>query len=189
MDRQLEKLTGLVNELLDLSKMEAGTLALQEEVVDLTALIEEIVDDVQGTTTTHRISIEERADIRTIGDRDRLGQVLINLLTNAIKYSPEADRVIVRAVVDGEQARVSVQDFGIGIAEAHHGQVFDRFYQVTDPRGKTYPGLGIGLYIAQEIIRRHAGTIWVESSKGKGATFFFTLPLARGVPYTGDQPE
>jgi PAS domain S-box-containing protein len=189
MDRQLEKLTGLVNELLDLSKMEAGTLALQEEVVDLTALIEEIVEDVQGTTTTHRISIEERADIRTIGDRDRLGQVLINLLTNAIKYSPEADRVIVRAVVDGEQARVSVQDFGIGIAQAHHGQVFDRFYQVTDPRGKTYPGLGIGLYIAQEIIRRHAGTIWVESSKGKGATFFFTLPLARGVPYTGDQPE
>jgi PAS domain S-box-containing protein len=189
MDRQLEKLTGLVNELLDLSKMEAGTLALQEEVVDLTALIEEIVEDVQGTTTTHRISIEERADIHTIGDRDRLGQVLINLLTNAIKYSPEADRVIVRAVVDGEQARVSVQDFGIGIAQAHHGQVFDRFYQVTDPRGKTYPGLGLGLYIAQEIIRRHAGTIWVESSKGKGATFFFTLPLARGVPYTGDQPE
>jgi PAS domain S-box-containing protein len=189
MDRQLEKLTGLVNELLDLSKMEAGTLALQEEVVDLTALIEEIVEDVQGTTTTHRISIEERADIHTIGDRDRLGQVLINLLTNAIKYSPEADRVIVRAVVDGEQARVSVQDFGIGIAQAHHGQVFDRFYQVTDPRGKTYPGLGIGLYIAQEIIRRHAGTIWVESSKGKGATFFFTLPLARGVPYTGNQSE
>jgi PAS domain S-box-containing protein len=187
MDRQLEKLSSLINELLDLSKMQAGTLAFQEENVNLTALIEEIVEDIQGTTTTHRISIEERADIRIVGDRDRLGQVLINLLTNAIKYSPEADRVIVRAVVDGEQARVSVQDFGIGIAEAHHQQVFDRFYQVTDPHEKTFPGLGIGLYIAQEIIRRHHGRIWVESSKGKGATFFFTLPLAKDVGQTTDR--
>jgi PAS domain S-box-containing protein len=179
MDRQLERLSSLINELLDLSKMQAGTLAFQEEIVNLTALIEEIVEDIQGTTTTHRISIEERADIRIVGDRDRLGQVLINLLTNAIKYSPEADSVIVRAVVDGERARVSVQDFGIGIAESHHRQVFDRFYQVTEPHEKTFPGLGIGLYIAQEIIRRHHGRIWVESSKGKGATFFFTLPLAK----------
>jgi signal transduction histidine kinase len=144
----------------------------------MTALIEEIVEDIQGTTTTHRIMIEERADIHIIGDRDRLGQVLINLLTNAIKYSPGADRVIVRATADGEQARISVQDFGIGIDESHHQQVFDRFYQVTGPAEKTFPGLGIGLYIAQEIIRRHRGTIWVESSKSNGATFFFTLPMA-----------
>ncbi len=187
MDRQLNKLASLINELLDLSKMQAGTLTFQEEIVDVTALIEEIVEDIQGTTTTHRILIEERADIRVVGDRDRLGQVLINLLTNAIKYSPAADKVIVRAVIDGEQARISVQDFGIGIDEAHHRQVFDRFYQVADSEGKTFPGLGIGLYITQEIIRRHCGKIWVESSKGKGATFSFTLPLAGDVTQITEQ--
>ena len=114
-----------------------------------------------------------------VGDRDRIGQVLINLLTNAVKYSPLADKVIVRLATNPEKAIVSVQDFGVGIAEAHHGKIFERFYQVTDPEEKTFPGLGIGLYLSCEIVRRHGGNIWVESSKGSGATFFFTIPLRK----------
>jgi PAS domain S-box-containing protein len=185
-ETQLNKLAKLINDLLDISKMQAGKLDFQEELVDLTALIDEVVEAVQETTTTHHISIEERADIRVVGDKDRLGQVLINLLTNAIKYSPHANKVIVRAVTDGEYATVSVQDFGIGIAAIHHQHVFERFYQVTEAREKTYPGLGIGLYIVHTIIKRHHGNIWVESSQGEGATFFFTLPLAKESPQIAD---
>jgi two-component system phosphate regulon sensor histidine kinase PhoR len=180
MDGQLNKLANLINDLLDLSKIQAGNFALREETVDLTALIDEIIENVQGITTTHNIRFVETAAIHIMGDKDRLGQVLINLLTNAIKYSPKADTVIVRTTTDGEQAIVSVQDFGIGITETHQQHVFERFYQVTDPQEKTYPGLGIGLYIAHDIIKRHHGAMWIESSKGNGATFFFTVPLAKG---------
>lgn len=177
-EAQLNKLVKLINDLLDISKMQAGKLDFQEEVVDLTALMREIVENIQGTTSTHQIVAREIGDIRVVGDKDRLGQVLINLLTNAIKYSPQANRVLLQTVTNGQQVTVSVQDFGIGIAETYHHHIFERFYQVTDPQEKTYPGLGIGLYIVHEIIRRHQGNIWVESRKGQGATFFFTLPLA-----------
>ncbi|MBV9021179.1 MAG: ATP-binding protein [Ktedonobacteraceae bacterium] len=114
-----------------------------------------------------------------MADKERLGQVFVNLLTNAIKYSPGADKVIVRLLRDGDQERaiVSVQDFGIGIDKTHHEKIFERFYQVTDPEEKTYPGLGIGLYISSEIVALHHGRMWVESSKGQGATFFVALPL------------
>jgi signal transduction histidine kinase len=177
MDAQLNRLTKLISDLLDISKIQAGKLELQEEPVDLTALVHETGENVQGTTTTHLITIEAASGICVMGDRDRLGQVLINLLTNAIKYSPRANSVILRAVTDGECVTVSVQDFGIGIADAYHQQIFERFYQVTEPQEQTYPGLGIGLYIVRDIVKRHHGEIRVESSKGNGSTFFFTLPL------------
>src|SRR5262249_50251053 len=106
-----------------------------------------------------------------------IGQVLINLLNNAIKYSPQADRVLVRVAKDQNKVFVSVQDFGIGIAKKNQLKIFERFYQDTDPEEITYPGLGIGLYISHEIIKRHGGQLWVESKKGEGATFHFTLPL------------
>ncbi len=101
------------------------------------------------------------------------------MLTNAIKYSPDADKVLVRVSTDQHTATVSVQDFGIGIAESHHEYIFERFYQVSDPMEKTSPGLGIGLYISNEIVKRHHGRLWVESTKGHGSTFSFTLPLFR----------
>ena len=103
--------------------------------------------------------------------------MFINLLTNAVKYSPRADKVLVHLSRAGNQALVSVQDFGIGIDRRHHERIFERFYQVSDPEEKTYPGLGIGLYISREIVERHRGRLWVESSKGNGATFFVALPL------------
>jgi signal transduction histidine kinase len=177
MDAQLNKLTKLISDLLDISKMQTGQLEYRTEPFDLGALAQEIVENVQGTTQTHRLMLESPAHVPVFGDRDRIGQVLINLLTNAIKYSAQADKVLIRIAVDGENALVSVQDFGIGIAEAYQKKVFERFYQVNEPDMNTYPGLGIGLYIASEIIKRHHGHIWVESQKGKGSTFSFCLPL------------
>ncbi len=177
MDAQVDKLTKLINDLLDVSRMQTGQLVYREERFDLDALVQEIVETIQGTTQTHHLLLEGQIQAEVFGDQDRIGQVLINLLNNAIKYSPQADRVQVRVAVEQNKALVSVQDFGIGIAKEHQYKIFERFYQVTDSEEKTYPGLGIGLYISCEIVKRHGGQMWVESKKGEGATFHYTLPL------------
>lgn len=177
MDAQLNKLTKLITDLLDLSRMQTGFLAFQKERFNLDSLIDEIVENIQAATTTHTIVVEGRTGAHVLGDRDRLGQVFINLLTNAVKYSPQADKVVVRLFHEHNQAVVSVQDFGIGIDEAYHQKIFERFYQVNDPEERTYPGLGIGLYISKEILDRHAGRITVTSRKGEGTTFSVILPL------------
>ena len=179
MDTQLNKLTKLITDLLDISRMQTSTLIFQKEPVDLDTFVHEALENLQAATSTHRLLLEGRADAQIMGDKDRLGQVIINLVTNAIKYSPRADKVIIRLSQDQKQAIISVQDFGIGIAEAHHQQIFERFYQVTNPEEKTYPGLGIGLYISREIVERHHGRVWVKSRKGEGATFYVALPLAK----------
>ena len=103
--------------------------------------------------------------------------MLINLLTNAIKYSPDADLVIVHLSTQEQQVLISIQDFGVGIAKEHHYKIFERFYQVADPEEKTYSGLGIGLAISTEIVKRHRGRLWVESKRGQGATFHLSFPL------------
>lgn len=179
METQLNKLASLISDLLDVSKMQTGVLAFRETDVDLDELVRETIENVQAATTTHRLRLKGETHAQVHGDRDRLEQVLINLLTNAIKYSPQADTVIVRLSSDHDHVEVAVQDFGIGIAEQYHERIFDRFYQITDRRGSTYPGLGIGLYIARTLIERHGGRLCLESRAGAGSTFRFTLPLAR----------
>lgn len=177
MDAQINRLSKLIGEMLDISKMQNGQLEYHMEPFDLAALAEEIVGNVQETTPTHRLLLEPAASVWVSGDRDRIEQVLINLLTNAIKYSPNADIVNVRLTTTEANALLSVQDAGIGIAEAYQEKIFEQFYQVNEPAEKTYPGLGIGLHIASQIIKRHHGQLWVQSQKGEGATFSFYLPL------------
>ena len=176
-DAQLNKLTKLIADLLDISRAQTGKLAFEMEAFDLDSLVRETVENVQAATPTHRFHIEGRSDAQILGDKDRLGQVFINLLTNAAKYSPHANKVLVRLSRNQDRAIVQVQDFGIGIEHAHHRKIFERFYQITDPEERTYPGLGIGLYISNEIVQRHHGRIEVQSRKGEGATFSVALPL------------
>ncbi len=180
-EEQINRQTRLISDLLDLSKMQVGYLALHETWFDLDGLVRETLDTVQPTTQTHTLRLRGATHAQVYGDRERLGQALINLLTNAIKYSPRADSVLVTLRSDREWAEVAVRDFGIGIAPKHLERVFERFYQVDDPDTSTYPGLGIGLYIAQTIMERHGGRLWVESSGGKGSTFHFGLSLLRHV--------
>ena len=177
MDAQLNKLTKLISDLLDASKIQTGKLTYREETFDLDGLVKETIENLQAAIDTHQLHLVGTAEAQIFGDRDRIGQVLINLLTNAIKYSPQNNSVFIRLARDAKNATVSVRDSGIGIAQEHQQKIFDRFYQVTDSEEKTYPGLGIGLYLSSEIIKRHGGTMWVESEKGKGAIFCFTLPL------------
>lgn len=176
-ETQLNTLTELINDMLDVSRIQLGKLFLRKEHFELSMLIRETIDNLCGVQTTHAIRYESSAEVQVFADRYRIGQVLINLLTNAVKYSPPGSEVIVRLSATGEYALVSVQDFGIGIDEADQQRIFERFYQVTGPVEKTFPGLGIGLYISNEIIKGHHGKMWVESHKGEGSTFSFMLPL------------
>lgn len=177
MQTQIMKLSKLVADLLDISKVQGNKIVLTQEIVDVDELVQEVVETIQYITPQHQIIIEGTAQRKIKGDRDRLGQVLINLLTNAIKYSAQAEKVIVRVGQTNEQVVISVQDFGMGIPKQHQEKIFERFYRVYSDKDKKFPGLGIGLYIAHEIIIRHDGKIWVESVEGKGSTFSIALPL------------
>ena len=177
MDAQLNKLTKLIGDLLDETKIEGGNLVLQESTFDYAALMKEIIEEVQRTTTRHDIVYELAPSVAVRGDRERIGQVLTNLLTNAVKYSPRAERIEVRASVDDGEIITTVRDFGIGISKEKQGKVFDRFFRIEGQEEQSYPGLGLGLYISAAIVKRHHGRIWVESEEGEGSTFAFSLPL------------
>jgi two-component system CheB/CheR fusion protein len=167
----------LINNLLEISRLQTGRLFYSIEVFDLYEVVRGAVESMQETAVTHHLLLERSAHAQVSGDKDRLGQVFTNLLSNAIKYSPHGSQIIISVVVDNERVIVSVQDAGTGIAEAHHEKIFERFYQVSNPQEKPFSGLGIGLYLSSEIVKRHGGRIWVESQKGEGATFYVALPL------------
>jgi len=180
MEMQINKLITLIGDLLDVTKIEAGKLSWYNERFDLDALTREIVEDMAHTSDRHQIRIEGAVETLVSGDRERISQVLTNLLSNAIKYAPQADTVVVTLRADTDAAIVSVQDFGIGITPEKQEHVFDRFFRVSDPEHATFPGLGLGLYISAEIVKRHGGRMWVESRAGEGSTFFFTVLFAPG---------
>jgi two-component system CheB/CheR fusion protein len=182
-DSQVIRLTRLITEMLDLSRIEAGKLELQQRDFILNELVEETVQDVLHTSPTHTINIRNDLYCSINGDEDRIGQVLINLLNNAIKYSPAQSEVDVHIHAAGEHGvAVSVKDTGIGIEKKDQQKIFERFYRVSGQSELSYSGFGIGLFIANEIIQRHDGYITVESEKDKGSTFSFFLPLKSIVP-------
>jgi PAS domain S-box-containing protein len=174
---QVDRLIELINDLLDVSRIQTNKLRFNTELFDIVSIITDTVESLQATTAKHEILIEGRHKIVVFGDKYRMYQVLVNLLSNAIKYSPSGKKIIVKSILQKNSLIVSVQDFGIGISKLQQGKIFERLYQVTDLHQKTFPGLGLGLYISREIVRRHKGKIWVKSVKGKGSTFFFSLPL------------
>jgi signal transduction histidine kinase len=179
MDTQLNKLRGLIGDLVDITALETGKLQFQQEPFDFNALVAEVVEEMQRTTERHSIICRTPQPCTIVGDRDRTGQVLTNFLSNAIKYSPDADTVLVTTAATQKAATACVQDFGIGIPRGMQNQVFERFYRADRSTLDTYPGIGLGLYICAEIVRRLQGRIWVESEIGKGSTFCFELPLER----------
>lgn len=182
--REVNRLIKLVADLLDISKIQTGQLDYQEEFFNLDALVQEIVEMLQAGTASHRIRVEGQTCAVVFGDKGRIGQALMNLLTNAIKYSSQGSSVIVRLSADEENATVSVQDFGDGIAKEYQQKIFERYYQISDSGIQPFAGLGIGLYLANEIIKRHGGSIWVESTQGKGSIFSFTLPVQKRSKFT-----
>jgi two-component system, OmpR family, phosphate regulon sensor histidine kinase PhoR len=174
MEVQIEKLTRLIGDLLDASKASAGQLKFYYEKIDFNEMVHEVVGLMRLSAASHKIELN-LADTKMIdGDRNRLGQVVINLLSNAIKYSPHADKVIVSSVNTEDTITLCVQDFGIGVPLSEQSKLFSRFFRVNE---NTYPGLGLGLYICNEIIKRHSGKMDFKSEDGKGSTFCFTIPV------------
>lgn len=177
-DKQADRITNLINDLLNISNIEAGKLILREEEFNFDSMVRRVVSEVQYTTDTHKILVEGEIKRMVYGDDNRLEQVMSNLLTNAIKYSPGGKDVSVRLSDENDHVLVGIQDSGEGIAKKDQKKIFKRFYR-SAVEDKNISGFGLGLYISAEIIRRHKGKIWVESELGKGSTFYFTVPYKR----------
>lgn len=175
-NKQTGKLTTLVDDLLDVTKIQEGKMRLNYSQFDALAMIRECIDEANSQSDSHRIELEGLGEMMVVGDKTRLEQVLSNFLTNAVKYSPGAEKVIVNCAIDDDQFKVRVQDFGIGIPADKRDFLFDRFYRVQESSSH-FSGLGLGLYISAEIIKRHKGHVGVESEMGKGSTFWFSIPV------------
>ena len=178
-DHQVIRLTRLISEMLDLSRIEENKLELKKETFSMNDLVTQTVQDIKYTNTQHKIEIVHDCICDVVADKDRIGQVLINLITNAIKYSPESQevQVVISEVPEGK-VKVSIHDSGIGIDKADHLNIFKRFFRISEEDEDTYSGFGIGLYLANEIIERHNGVLKVNSEKGKGSEFSFMLDAA-----------
>jgi signal transduction histidine kinase len=177
MDQQINKLTGLIDELLDVTRLEGGQLPLRESTFAFDDLVEEVMADIQLTTDQHTIIREGWTHATIQADRERIGQVLTNLLTNAIKYAPNSQIILVKLTGDTQSITACVQDSGPGIPSANQARIFEPFYRIERPDQIYTQGLGLGLTIAAGLIERHHGRIWVESEENTGTTFCFTLPL------------
>jgi PAS domain S-box-containing protein len=170
------RLNKLISELLDASKIQHGKLNYTNSAFNFDTMVADTIENVQYSSISHKIIKKGAVKKQFLGDKDRLQQVVINLLTNAIKYSPNANEVIVEVQQENNHLQVSVIDKGIGMPEKHLEKIFERYYRVEE-HSVQFQGLGIGLYISYDIIKRHNGKMWVESVSGEGSTFHFTLPF------------
>jgi len=177
---QVNKLDELIVDLLDLSKIESGKLKFNKKLFRVDTMLSNAIDMIRQTYPDYRVVRHGDADVELYGDEMRIEQVVINYLTNAVKYSPDNKEIHVGAHMEsGDRLCVRVRDFGIGIRKDHQSNIFSKFYRVEESANR-FQGLGIGLYICAEIIRRHEGEYGVESEPGEGSTFFFSVPVSQG---------
>ncbi|MDT3402236.1 PAS domain-containing sensor histidine kinase [Mucilaginibacter terrae] len=172
----IQRLERLISDLLDVSKINAGKMNYEIQPFEFNDMVTELTAIVQSTTTKHHIKVEINEPATVTGDKHRIEQVLNNYLANAIKYSPNANEVIICSKVVANNIVVSVQDHGIGISKDDLTKLFDRYYR-ADNAAMKFEGLGLGLYISAEVLKRHNGSLWIESEPGKGSIFYFILPL------------
>ena len=173
-------LLSLINDILDLSKVEAGRMELDVTSFDLPTAIENALILIRERATRHGIKVEHKIDERlgeVVGDERKFKQILLNLLSNAVKFTPEGGSIGVTAVLTKEAVEVAVSDTGIGIAPENQETIFEEFRQVGTDASKKREGTGLGLTLTRKFVELHGGTIRVESAVGKGSTFTFTLPL------------
>ena len=180
--KQVNKMTALIHGFLDLSRIEPGKLKLVRTTFDINTLIEEVLAEIRILSTTHSIRFEPTGELTINADRPKIGQVINNLVNNAIKYSPRGSYVMVQCEIDSDNVVVSVTDEGTGIKPKDQEKIFQRFYRAEEDEYRHVSGFGIGLYLSSEIIQRHKGKIWVKSADGEGSTFYFSLPVQATAP-------
>lgn len=178
---QVTRLTTLLDDLLDVSKITNDRLNFKRDYHVFNDIITDNVNDIDDQASTHEIEMQLGFMGSIYCDRTRISQVIKNLVSNAVKYSPENDRIVITTGQRGTDLFVSVQDFGIGISEENKSRVFEQFYRVSNAEAYSYQGMGLGLFIAAEIIRQEGGKIWVESEECNGSTFCFSLPLINNI--------
>ncbi len=186
-NRESERLTRLVNDVLDVTKIESGHMEWRKEELNVAELLRDTARTCLPDLLKPEIVFTEDLwpDLPAVeGDRDRLQQLVANLLTNAVKFTPRGS-ITLRATYNSEEVRVSIVDSGIGIAPQDHDRIFEKFQQVGPIMTNKPRGTGLGLAICRDIVQHHGGRIWVESSLGTGSTFSFTLPLSHAplVPH------
>ena len=174
--KQIGKLTSLVDDLLDVTRIQAGKMVFTFSDFNINEVIEESVDGMQGSLGKHSVTMEMEKDVIVHADKNRIEQVVSNFLSNALKYSPHSDEIIIKTELKEASLRVAVKDFGIGIPKDKAYYIFDRFFRVEES-SHLFSGLGLGLYISAEIIERHGGEIGVISEENKGSEFWFEIPL------------
>lgn len=176
-DRQIGKMTKMINGFLNVARLESGKIGMDFTKIELTKLVAEVVDEYVTTVNSHHLIQSYVNELFIIADGDKLGQVISNLISNAIKYSPNHTEISIGCFNEGQNAIFKITDKGMGISQNDIPKLFDRFYRVKNLKTATVAGFGIGLYLSAEIIERHNGKIWAESEIGKGASFYFSIPL------------
>ncbi len=171
------KMLELINDLLDIASIEIGKFTYSDSFFNMTDLATEVIAHQRIIAKNRTIEFKGLSKQMLYGDRYRIGQIITNLLTNAIKYSPQKKKIIVKLKETKGKVSLSVRDFGLGIAKKDQKQIFSRFYRAHDVVRSKSEGLGLGLFICQQIIRHHKGKLWVKSKIGHGSTFFLELPL------------
>jgi signal transduction histidine kinase len=178
MGEQSERLIRLVKGVLDISRIQAGRLHLDRKEVDVLATMERVVSTVQPTTAFHWFELPTVHHCPPVwGDEDRIEEMLLNLLDNAVKFSPAGGPVKIGMEISECETIISITDPGIGIAQAKLDKIFQKFHRLDSEDSRETYGHGLGLYITKALVEAHGGSIWVESVEGEGSTFSFTLPL------------
>lgn len=177
---QVKKMTAMINGFLNVSRLEAGKMHLEKQLFDMEELLHEIVDETSIIVPTNQIKITGCESIQVFADRDKISSVVSNLISNAVKYSPNGRPIEVNCSVSNDELVVGVKDDGMGINSAHLENIFDRYFRVETNHTRNISGFGIGLYLSAEIIKLHGGKIWAESSAGSGSIFYFSLPTTNG---------
>jgi len=172
------RLEKLILDLIDVTKIQAGNVDLNISSFDVNAFIKTCISSLQTIHPTHKIRFEGTLPLTIMGDQFRIEQVLINLINNAVKYSPSANKVEVSLSTEGGYVKIAVQDYGIGIAKKNLNNIFNRFYRVGQA-SHHFQGLGLGLYIASEIVAKHEGKFGIESKPAHGTTIWFSLPMVQ----------
>jgi PAS domain S-box-containing protein len=181
-EKQVRKMTGMINGFLDISRLESGKIQMDLQRFDMVQLMKEIEEDSIATITTHQVRFLPFGETPVVADYDKIGQVIHNIISNAVKYSARNSLIEVACSTADGWVQVSVRDEGIGIRQEDLPRLFERFYRVREIETRNISGFGIGLYLCAEIIKRHEGKIWAESLLGKGSTFYFTLPAPADHP-------
>lgn len=182
-EAQTTKMTTLIRDFLDLARLDEGKMTLHRDVFPISSLLQEVVDETRELSPGHVICFVGCEELKVFADRDKISQVLINLLTNAIKYSASGSRIDLSCQEIDDEIRISISDQGLGISKADQQRLFERFYRVASEDLNHISGFGIGLYLVAEILKMHNTFIVLESESGKGSTFSFKLPIVNDLSF------